>query len=87
MHMNLTLTLTPETEARLKEQAARVGKAPESVALEALEEKLSIEEPPAATLPPDEWRARFNALLASLPRTEATFVDDSRESIYDGRGE
>lgn len=38
-------------------------------------------------LPPDQWRVRFEAHLASTPTTDTNFVDDSRESIYEGRGE
>jgi hypothetical protein len=55
--------------------------------LYALEEKLSAEEPSTDVLPLDQWRARFHAFLAALPPTTATFVDDSRERIYEGRGE
>jgi len=85
--MNLTIELKPETEAKLKEQAAQRGKDPQAFALEALEEKLSAEMSGPAMLPPAAWHAKFDALLGSLPRSEATFVDDSRESIYSGRGE
>jgi hypothetical protein len=35
----------------------------------------------------EEWRARFEELLAAIPATDAVNVDDSRESIYEGRGE
>lgn len=35
----------------------------------------------------EEWRVRFEALLAAIPATKAVDVDDSRESIYEGRGE
>jgi Arc/MetJ-type ribon-helix-helix transcriptional regulator len=38
-------------------------------------------------LPFDEWREKFRAHLESTPRTTATSVNDSRESIYEGRGE
>lgn len=33
------------------------------------------------------WREKFRQHLATTPTTTATFVDDSRESIYEGRGE
>ncbi|QEG34907.1 hypothetical protein [Bythopirellula goksoeyrii] len=33
------------------------------------------------------WRDRLHQHLTNTPATEATFVDDSRESIYEGRGE
>ena len=38
-------------------------------------------------LPLDEWQDRFKEHLASTPVTQTVFVDDSRESIYEGRGE
>jgi predicted DNA-binding antitoxin AbrB/MazE fold protein len=34
----------------------------------------------------DEWIARWRAMVASIPRPD-TPMDDSRESIYAGRGE
>ena len=78
--MNLTLHLTPETEAKLKEQAAHSGKTLEAVALEALEEKLGAE-PAAADLPLDEWEAKLDEwLLSHKPRNPT--MDDRRESIY-----
>lgn len=85
--MNLTLHLTPETEAKLREQAAQCGKSLETLALEALEEKLADEDASSRMLPSEVWTARFDEFLATLPRSNATFVDDSRESIYEGRGE
>jgi len=33
-----------------------------------------------------EWRRKFERHLASTPKTAARTVDDSRESIYEGRG-
>jgi Arc/MetJ-type ribon-helix-helix transcriptional regulator len=39
------------------------------------------------TLTTDTWRYRFKQHLANTPVAAANFVDDSRESIYEGRGE
>jgi len=83
--MNLVLNLPPETEARLKEQAAREGKDPETFALEALEQRLS---PPVVgeRMPLKEWLAKLheapNRLRAGNPS-----ADVSRESAYEGCGE
>jgi hypothetical protein len=104
--MNLILNLSPETEAKLLEQAALSGQSPEELAARVLEEQLSDIVDPANTLTPEEWAAdikkcaeshrrlshdqwqeKFDAFVASIPKTNATFVDDSRESIYEGRGE
>jgi hypothetical protein len=82
--MDLTLHLSAELEAKLRDQAKAVGKPPEELALEALEEKLSAETTTPAILPPDEWIAAFDAWVTShKPRNPN--VDDSRESIYPGR--
>ena len=84
--MNLILHLPPEIETKLKEQSRSLGKRPEELALEALDEKLSDQE----SLPPlahDAWLKEFRAFLASLPSRDSVTLDDSRESIYQGRGE
>ena len=57
----------------------------EALTLEALREKLASDEA-APMLPLDEWHARFDALIASMPQGNPD-ADFSRESIYDGRGE
>jgi hypothetical protein len=82
--MNLTLHLTSETECRLREWSHLTGKAPETVALEALQEKLSEDNGPlalAASL------SEFQSWFDSHPRSIARELDDSREAIYEGRGE
>jgi hypothetical protein len=85
--MTLTLILPPEIEAKLKEQAAREGKDPQTFVLEAIEQTLSAEFAAATvTLPAAVWHSRFDALLNSLPLSKATVVDDSRETIYNSRG-
>lgn len=85
--MNLTLHLTPDTEAKLKEQASITGRSLEELALEALQEKLAVGTEADETLPPASRLAEFQEWLASRPASSARFVDDSRESICDGRGE
>jgi predicted transcriptional regulator len=82
--MTLTLHLPPETENRLRELATLTGKNPEAVALEALREKLSDE---SAPLPQSTSAAEFKAWLATHPSSTTANFDDSRESIYEGRGE
>ena len=84
--MNLILHLPPETEAKLKEQAAATGRAPEELALQALEEQLAVSGQPLVTLSADEWIADIRA-WAQSHRSLPHDADDSRESIYAGRGE
>lgn len=78
-----TLQLPAKVDARLRTLAAREGRSPAEVAVEVLDKGL-----PGlpATLPPEEWVRDFRAWVGSLPRIEVV-VDDSRESIYEGRGE
>ncbi len=84
--MNLILHLPPETETKLNEQSALTGETPEQLALRALEEQLGVSIERSSNLSADEWIADIKAWAAShrrLPRE----ADDSRESIYAGRGE
>jgi hypothetical protein len=82
--MNLTLHLTPETEARLKVQAALLGKRPEELALEALQDKLSGDAPSSPTLTTEEWLRQFDAWVSDHESRNPR-VDDSRETIYPDR--
>lgn len=79
--MNLTLNLPPETEAKLKEQASLMGKSLEDLALEALEDKLSVESVPAPVLSAEDWNLHFDAWVTGHSSRNPHF-DDSRDSIY-----
>ena len=81
--MTVTIRLPPETEQKLREKAARAGQT-----LEAYLERLAAEVAAGsgAGLPPEEWVAQFRSWVASH-KPLATPADDSRESIYQGRGE
>ena len=82
--MNLTLHLPPETESRLLEWATLSGKKPETVVLEAIEERLSGQGEP---LPQASSLTEFQAWLGAHPASDVSVLDDSRESVYEGRGE
>ncbi len=87
--MTLTITLPPTTEAQLRERAAAEGKDPAAFALEAVQEKLALSDNgPAASaeLTPKQRSAEWLAWTASH-KPLGYVVDDSRESIYAGRGE
>jgi hypothetical protein len=84
--MNLILHLPPETEAKLKEQAAATGKAPEEFVLRALEEQLANSAQSPSALSADEWVADIRS-WAEDHRHRSGDADDSRDSIYAGRGE
>ncbi|HEV2968901.1 MAG TPA: hypothetical protein VGY55_02855 [Pirellulales bacterium] len=82
--MNLVLNLPPETEAKLRQAADRSGKAPEALALEALDDKLSGELGSQQMLAPDEWLRQFDAWVSGHESRNPR-VDGSRESIYPDR--
>lgn len=87
--MTIQINLTPEFEARLRREAAAAGKDVETFAREALEETLVAEVEPAAehvNLTPEQRLAEWRAWTSSA-RPMGSVVDDSRESIYEGRGE
>jgi hypothetical protein len=84
--MTIVLHLSPEIEAKLRRQAASSGKLPEELALNAIEEQLAIETPVIEDLSPQEWVAGFRRWAESHRRLPIE-ADDSRESIYAGRGE
>jgi hypothetical protein len=83
--MNLSLSLSPEIEARLLERSAITGKGPEELALSAIEDQLLVGEKSSESLSAEEWVADIRAWANSHRRLPHE-ADDSRESIYAGRG-
>ena len=89
--MNVSVPLSPEAESKLREQADAAGKDIASFVKEALEEKLALlrdseSDNGHADLPANQWIARLR-LWVSSHRPLPYEADDSRESIYEGRGE
>jgi len=92
--MTVTLTLQPETEAKLRERAAASGKDVSTLVREAVEEKLSAADARKATddMPYARWFAEFGAWMDDVAKRAPMYpqgyvANDSRESIYEGRGE
>jgi predicted transcriptional regulator len=81
--MTLTLKLTPEIEAKLRELSLATGRLPEELALDAIEQNL-VEEPSTPEIPYEEWAHLFDEWVKSH-RSRNPNVDDSRESIYPDR--
>lgn len=88
--MVLQISISSETEARLRRQASATGKDLASLVVEAVEEKLAASDTTSednhSALSADQWLTEFRQWVAShspLPYE----ADDSRESIYAGRGE
>jgi hypothetical protein len=86
--MTVTISLPPETEQKLRAQAAATGKDVPTIVREAVEEKLAAANAARfpADLPYEQWVVEFNSWVASH-KPVGHPVDDSRESIYAGRGE
>lgn len=87
--MTLNFDLPPAMEQTLRLRAAEHGEDVESFACRMLMDQLVEEEQAIAFVParsPEDFMARLREVIDMHP-TVTTFVDDSRESIYAGRGE
>jgi hypothetical protein len=83
--MTVTLNLSSETVRRLREKAAQSGLTLETY----LEQLAELSTPPSGNMieaPAAEWIAAWRSWAAHRPAS-LTLADDSRESIYAGRGE
>lgn len=81
--MTLTLNLTPEIEAKLRELSLSTGRKPEELALDTLQQNL-IEESSTPAISYEEWVRHFDEWV-SEQRSRNPNVDDSRESMYPDR--
>jgi hypothetical protein len=86
--MVVTIELKPEVEMQVLVQAATQGVSVESFLASVIESNLPVEDPEPfyKTASPEEWSRAFSEWAASHSAIP-THVDDSRESIYEGRGE
>ena len=84
-----TIQLPQETEQKLREKASLTGKSLETYVQE-IAERAAKEEaaksPPPPEMSAEEWIAEWRAFVDSRP-IRPVIADDSRESIYEGRGE
>ena len=84
----MTLKLSSEIEAKIRERAAASGQDVEAFVLAAVAEKLAdadLQSKPSSR-DKKEWMEKLRACIDLHP-VVTHFVDDSRESIYAGRGE
>jgi hypothetical protein len=90
--MSIIMDLSPETERVLTEKAARSGQTLETYLRRLAEREAGLAPEPAAAepgareLPHEQWSAAWRAWAAGF-LARSTVADDSRESIYAGRGE
>jgi hypothetical protein len=76
----MVITLVPELDAALKEQARRQGIAPEELALNALKERFLG--PALSIQPQDEWERRLLSAATDCG-TSLTHEAVSSEGIYE----
>ena len=85
--MNVSINFPAEIETSLLRRAAAVGKDVETIVKEFVAKRLVEEGPlPAKTASHDEFMAKLHGIIDLHPMSNGS-VDDSRESIYAGRGE
>lgn len=86
--MTLTLTLPPEMERTLQDNAKRRGLSLEHYALEVLKKDSSffVDSTAFYSMTPEERAKDFLAWAKSHDNITGV-IDDSRESIYEGCGE
>jgi plasmid stability protein len=85
--MNVSINFPAEIETTLLRRAAATGKDIGTIVKEFVTERLAEESPPPAKAAShDEFMARLHKIIDLHPMTNGS-VDDSRESIYAGRGE
>ena len=90
--MTVYISLPPETEARLRDRAAATGKDVSTLVREAVEEKFSAGNGNSAGMSYERWSAEFTAWMKDVAKRATMYppgyvADDSRDSIYEGRGE
>ncbi|MFK7819475.1 MAG: hypothetical protein AB8G99_12205 [Planctomycetaceae bacterium] len=85
--MDLTIRLPEGTEELLRQQASAAGKDVESFAKELIESRLGALRTQNGSRSDDEsFESRLNTIADMMPVLD-NFIDDSRGSIYEGRGE
>ena len=83
--MSIQIDLPPDVEQQLQKYSARVGKTPEQLVHELLTEKFGVF-PAPKKFTKEEFAARLERIIKLHPQVDH-IVDDSRDSIYEGRGE
>jgi plasmid stability protein len=88
--MTIRFQLAPETEHLLEQKAARRGLPLEAYLREIVEREAiqpeSTDHPLSQATAADSWVERWRVWAQGHPAS-VVVADDSRESIYDGRGE
>jgi hypothetical protein len=84
--MTLTIEFPAELEEALQQRAAEAGKDVVTYVMDAIVEQIEVDAPSAVDLSPEEFKRRLHEIIEKHG-VHCGHVDDSRESIYAGRGE
>ena len=84
--MNVNINFPAEIETALLRQAAAAGQDVATFVKDVIIERLADEHPPAKSSSHAEFMAKLHGVIELHPASNG-LVDDSRESIYAGRGE
>ena len=84
--MSLNINLPSDLEHAVRERALASGLDIDTFAARIFAEQLQDEMPLPQAASPNEFRSRLDRVIALHPKSDH-FVDDSRETIYAGRGE
>ena len=84
--MNVNLELPEELDAVVRRRAAAAGQDVSTFLRQMVEENLAEEEEVASSQSVEDFAKRLDAWIALHPVLDHA-IDDSRESIYSGRGE
>ena len=85
--MNVSVYFPTEVETTLRRQAAAVGKDVETFVQEVVTERLAeVASPEAGGASHDEFMTTLREIIRMHPASNGS-IDDSRDSIYSGRGE
>lgn len=86
--MTIRIDLAPQLEQWLREQAAAAGVDPTRYVLLLLEQHATpaMNQDERQAVPSQSWKTEFDSWLAGVEQVDS-FIDDSRDSIYAGRGE
>jgi len=85
----VNIQIPPETEQTLRDRASRFGKPFEVFLQEVIDRAVKYEAmmtPPPPPMSPEQRAAEWRAWVARQP-VRPVIADDTRESIYEGRGE
>jgi hypothetical protein len=84
--MNINLELPPDVESTLRREAAASGLDVATFVSDVVTERLTAELPVPRAMSHEEFMARLRRVIALFAGPKRQ-MDDSRESIYAGRGE